>query len=96
MLKFDPILVRAFYRFLRGAVAGAVASMLTVSAMTPDDWNNMAVWGQKLLFSGMIGFATGGLMAVDKYLRDNIEEEKEQAKLDAIAQEHLGQKRSDT
>jgi len=62
-------------RFLRGFLAGAVASMLSVSSAIIVDWEDLALWGQALAISGLAGGLTGGLLALDKALR--WEEEKE-------------------
>jgi hypothetical protein len=56
-------------RFLRGFVAGAVASMLSVSHAIIVDWKDLTLWGQALAISGLVGGLTGGLLALDKAVR---------------------------
>jgi len=58
------------YRFLRGAVSGAVATMVTVQVLSGNSWGDIIAWLNTLAIGGVIGFITGGLLAVDKYLRE--------------------------
>lgn len=64
---------RVGMRFLRGAVSGSVASMAALLAVAGrEDINNLAsleVWLITLSFAGIVGFVSGGLLALDKYFR---------------------------
>ena len=59
------------YRFFRGFIAGAVASM---ASMTPfmgnGEWKALSTWFAILCFGGISGGITGGILALDKYLRE--------------------------
>lgn len=57
------------YRFFRGFVAGAVSTMLTVGAINAKSLNDLYSWLGILGLALIVGGITGGLMAVDKYLR---------------------------
>ncbi len=60
-----------FYRFLRGFVAGAVASMASmVPFMGNGDWKALYTWLSLLCFAGVAGGITGGILALDKYIRE--------------------------
>ena len=57
-------------RFFRGVVAGAVASMTTFLATgSISNWTEFSGWIRALSFAGVIGAITGGLLALDKYIR---------------------------
>jgi hypothetical protein len=56
-------------RFVRGCVAGAVSTMLTITLSAPSTWREMYAILSSLALAGTIGAITGGLMALDKYLR---------------------------
>lgn len=58
-----------FYRFLRGAVAGAVASMVVVNVSGVNTFNDLGVFLTSLTLAGIVGGVTGGLLALDKYFR---------------------------
>lgn len=59
-------------RFIRGAVAGAVASMLAVSPNLISKISELETWLVSLSIAGFIGFITGGLLALDKATRLNV------------------------
>jgi hypothetical protein len=58
-----------FERFLRGFVAGGVASAI---AVVPNDGMNLddaTAWLFRLILAALTGGITGGLLALDKYFR---------------------------
>ena len=57
------------FRFLRGAIAGAVSAMLIVNVSGTNTFADLKIFFTALVYSGLIGFVTGGLMTVDKYIR---------------------------
>lgn len=56
-------------RFLRGFIAGAVATMATMTPTIVNNWRDIFVWLSALAVAGIVGGITGGLLALDKYLR---------------------------
>lgn len=58
-----------FKRFLRGFVAGAVATMITVAIPNYQNWGDVQLWFINLGIAGIIGGIAGGLLAMDKALR---------------------------
>lgn len=59
-----------FFRFLRGFLAGGVASMTTFLATSnATSWNDFQNWIGALTFALTIGGITGGILALDKYFR---------------------------
>lgn len=56
-------------RFVRGGLAGAVASMLSVSPTIVNNYNDLGVWLNTLLLAGFVGFVSGSLLAIDKAVR---------------------------
>lgn len=56
-------------RFLRGAVAGAVSTMIVVAPNSILSWSDVTGWLMTLAIAGVIGAISGGLMALDKYIR---------------------------
>jgi len=61
---------RILNRFLRGTIAGSIAAMAMIIPSNISDFNGLSDWLVALLLAGIIGAITGGIMAVDKYLRD--------------------------
>lgn len=57
------------YRFLRGAVAGAVASMVGLQVVGVQSFSDLQAFAISLTISGIMGGVTGGLLALDKYFR---------------------------
>lgn len=57
------------YRFLRGAVAGAVASMVLMNVSGVNTFTDVGVFFTSMAIAGIMGGVTGGLMALDKYFR---------------------------
>lgn len=57
------------YRFLRGAVAGAVASMVGLQMVGAQSFSDVQAFLTSLAISGIMGGVTGGLLALDKYFR---------------------------
>ena len=56
-------------RFLRGALAGAVGSIATISVFGGNSLVDLEAWLTALLISGISGAIAGGVLALDKYLR---------------------------
>lgn len=56
-------------RFLRGCVAGAIATMMTVAIPNYQSWNDIQIWLTSLLMAGIVGGISGGILALDKALR---------------------------
>ena len=61
---------RALWRFLRAFVAGAAATMTTVTILNADSWNEIGLWLNALAISGVIGGVSGAIQAINKYARD--------------------------
>ena len=61
---------RALLRFLRGGLAGAFATMVMILPMNTSKWSDLWFWIQALVLSGLFGFISGGVLAIDKFLRD--------------------------
>ena len=55
-------------RFLRGFVAGAVATTTTI-VITFRDWSDVPTVLSMIGLVGLAGGITGGLLALDKYVR---------------------------
>jgi len=58
-----------FARFLRGFVAGAVGAVALLSPAAIQDFKNLTSWLTLLLIAVIQGGITGGILALDKYLR---------------------------
>lgn len=58
-----------FFRFLRGAIAGAVASMIGLQVVGVHSFADLQAFAQSLAIAGIFGGVTGGLLALDKYFR---------------------------
>jgi len=58
-------------RFLRGFIAGFVATALTVIAPNITTIPQLGNWLYALLVAGIVGGITGGLLAIDKWFRDS-------------------------
>lgn len=56
-------------RFLRGFIAGAVGSMITVGVFAGVSLNDLKQWLILLGISAIAGGITGGLLALDKATR---------------------------
>jgi len=63
-------LQRALYRFLRGAVAGAFGAMAMIVPPNIGNYGELSTWVSTLVIAGIVGFITGGLLALDKMYRD--------------------------
>ena len=60
-------------RFLRGFIAGAVGSMITVGVFAGTNLTDFQQWIGLLGIAAMAGGITGGLLALDKAIRFNNE-----------------------
>lgn len=58
-----------FLRFLRGAVAGAVSTMVVINFNGGQSFADLQSFISSLAIAGVVGGITGGLMALDKYFR---------------------------
>lgn len=56
-------------RFLRGAIAGAVATMIPLLPQDISNVTNIKSWLISLATAAFIGFVTGLILAVDKAVR---------------------------
>ncbi len=56
-------------RFLRGSVAGAVATMIPLLPQNISEVGNLKDWLMSLGIAGFIGAITGLILAIDKGLR---------------------------
>lgn len=56
-------------RFLRGGIAGAVAAMTALQIAGAHSFADLQAFLYSLGVAGIIGFITGGLLALDKYIR---------------------------
>jgi len=63
MKKFNAVLIR----FLKGTVAGAVASMSMVTIVQPSIWDDFSGIFSSLAFAGLYGAITGFLLALQKW-----------------------------
>ena len=66
--------MKAFYkslllRFIRGTVAGAVATMIPLLPQAIGDITNLKQWLMSLAVAGFIGAITGAILTVDKAVR---------------------------
>ena len=69
----NQLLKRIAMRFARAFIAGAFAAMATLgSAMTLNgaDWSVLLNWLGLLIVAGIVGGISGGIQAVDLYLRN--------------------------
>ena len=62
------------FRFLRGGISGAVASMATI--LGAGTYSNgissladLELWYVSLVFAGLVGFTSGVILTADKYFR---------------------------
>lgn len=58
-----------FYRFFRGAISGAVSTMVVIQFTGGNSFSDLKAFMFSLTIAGFIGGVTGGLMALDKYFR---------------------------
>lgn len=56
-------------RFLRGAISGAVSSMVVLQVAGAHSFADVSAFVYALGVAGLMGAITGGLLAVDKYIR---------------------------
>jgi len=57
------------YRFLRGFVAGAVSATVVMVPLSVGTWGEFYSWVSTLTIAFLTGGLSGGIMAIDKYLR---------------------------
>lgn len=72
-MKNKLLAERLLMRFLRGAISGAVSSMTVILPFSVDattTWNDVFMWLNLLVIAGLIGFISGGLLAIDLYIRN--------------------------
>lgn len=68
-----PIIIkRILLRALRGFAGGALGTMVTVPALSAENWNwgSMETWLTTLLFAFIVGGISGALQALELYLRN--------------------------
>lgn len=56
-------------RFLRGGFAGATGMMSVIAYNNISNWQDVGMWLNALGIALVVGFVTGFVLAVDKYLR---------------------------
>lgn len=64
---------RILFRFLRGAIAGAVSTMAVIIPAV-NGWEELSIWLSTLALAGIVGAITGGLLALDKWIRNKPQE----------------------
>lgn len=62
---YCPLWKRLILRFLRGFISAFAASFAAFAATSPEDWTVTA------LAATIIAGASGGILALDKYLRED-------------------------
>lgn len=58
-------------RFLRGGVSGAISLMIVLGFTGAYNLQDIGQWLSTLGLAGIVGFVSGLILTVDKYLRDN-------------------------
>jgi hypothetical protein len=58
-------------RFVRGFAAGMVGSFAALSPVVFNSWADVHTWLITAGFAALSGGLTGGILALDKYLRSN-------------------------
>lgn len=56
-------------RFVRGAISGAVSSMAVLQIAGAHSFADVKAFLYSLAIAGLVGAVTGGILAVDKYIR---------------------------
>lgn len=56
-------------RFLRGAIAGAVSTGTTITFIGGNTFSDLKAFFATLIVSLIVGATTGGLLAIDKFIR---------------------------
>lgn len=56
-------------RFLRGGIAGAVSTMITIPLIVPTNYKDLGTLITALTLAGVIGLISGILQSIDKYIR---------------------------
>ena len=51
-------------------MAGAISSMVALAPFVGNQWKELSAWLAILSIAGLSGGITGGLLAIDKYIRD--------------------------
>ena len=69
MVEFKVLIIR----FIRGFIAGAVGSMITVGVFAGTNLTDFQQWISLLIIAAVAGGITGGLLALDKAIRFNNE-----------------------
>lgn len=71
------IIKSALMRFLRGFIAGGVGAMALILPVGIQNFEDVSGWLIAMLLAGTVGAISGGLQALDKYIRDSKNEVKE-------------------
>ena len=66
----ETIIKRALIRFVRGFIFAGISAMAIIIPNSMDSWGDLSTWIGILLLAGTFAGITGGLQAIDKYLRD--------------------------
>lgn len=56
-------------RFFRGYFAGAIGAMVPLLSVNVSNLGDLKVWFASLLLASVVGGVTGGILALDKFLR---------------------------
>ena len=54
-------------RFIKGGVAGAVASLALITIHAPTTWSELSTALVALTYAAITGFVSGGILAIEKY-----------------------------
>ena len=73
----NEIIKRALNRFLRGFIAGGVGAMALILPVGIQNFEDVSSWLIAMLLAGTVGAISGGLQALDKYIRDSKNEVRE-------------------
>ena len=64
------IIKSALLRFARGFFYEGVSAMALITPISVESWNDFGAWLSALGIACMFGALSGGLQALDKYVRD--------------------------
>ena len=70
VLKNMELYKRLLLRFLRGAVATSVSTMVLLIPQNLSDIKDVEQWLMSLGIAGFLGFMAGGLLTLDKWFRE--------------------------
>jgi hypothetical protein len=56
-------------RFLRGGIAGGVGAISVIAYNNISNWGDVGMWLNALAISFLVGFVSGTVSTIDKWLR---------------------------